>query len=107
MGDPTSDEVFAATDAIRTDAAVWSQMAGELDTAARTAADLALSAFDFSFVGHLVGMEHVYTGLQQRVAALLAQGATTFDEIADALRKSADDYDRDEQNNVHRLKHIY
>jgi predicted DNA repair protein MutK len=85
VGNPTSDEVFAATDAIRADASVWSQMAEQLDDAAQVAASLSLTAFHFSFVGHLVGMDDMYADLQQRVASLLTQGATTFDEIATAL----------------------
>lgn len=107
MSHPTNGEISAATDAIRADAAVWSRSAGEMDEMAETARGLSLSAFEFSGLAHLAGMEQVYTALQQRVALLLKQGADTFDEISNALRKSADDYDRDDEMNAHRIKNVY
>ena len=36
MGNPTSDEVYAATAGMRADAGVWGGMAGQLDSAAQT-----------------------------------------------------------------------
>jgi hypothetical protein len=107
VGNPSSDEVYTATAALRTDAGVWAGMAGQLDTTAQVARGLTLSTFEFSGLGHLAGLDQVYAQLQTRIAAVLGQGSATFDTIADALKKSADDYDRDEQNAAHRLKNIY
>lgn len=107
MGDPSSDEVFAATQAMKADAGVWGGMAGQLDAAAQVARGLSLSAFEFSGLGHLAGLDDKYAELQHRVATMLGEGGVTFDNIAAALKKSADDYDRDEQNAVHRMKNVY
>ncbi|MBM2620767.1 hypothetical protein JIG36_35235 [Actinoplanes sp. LDG1-06] len=107
MGNPTSEEVYAATGGMRADAGVWGGMAGQLDTAAQVARGLTLSAFEFSGLGHLAGLDDKYAELQNRVATMLSSGAVTFDGISDALKKSADDYDRDEQNTVHRMKNVY
>lgn len=107
MSNPSSDEVYAATAAMRADAGVWAGMAGQLDSAAQVARGLTLSAFEFSGVGHLAGLDEVYAELQNRVAHLLRHGGAIFDDIADALKKSADDYERDEHDTVHRMKNVY
>ena len=107
MGDPTSEEVFAATQDIRLDAGVWSGMAGQLDSAAEVARGLTLNAFHFSGLGHLAGLDDKYAELQNRVATMLSSGSVTFDAMAAALKKSADEYDEDERNAVHRMKNIY
>lgn len=107
MTAPTGDEIQASIDALRQDARVWSDMAAEMDTALGAARGLTLSAFEFSGLGHLVGLDRVYDALQQRVVDLLRQGSGNFDSVADALRQAADAYERDEENAVHRLHNVY
>jgi hypothetical protein len=107
MTTPTGDEVEASIQALHQDAGVWSGMATELDSMGQAARGLTLSAFEFSGLGHLAGLDEIYAQLQARVASLLDQGSTNFDNIAVALHKSADDYDRDERDAVHRLKNVY
>ena len=107
MSTPTGDEVRASIQALHQDAGVWSGMATELESVARVARGLTLSSFEFSGLGHLAGLDEIYTQLQDRVVNLLDQGRTNLDNIAGALHKSADDYDRDEHNAVHRLKNVH
>jgi hypothetical protein len=104
---PTGDEVQASIEALHQDAGVWSEMAGQLDTFGQVARGLTLSSFEFSGLGHLAGLDAVYAQLQQRMVALLAQGSTNFDNVAAALHTSADAYEQDERNAVHRLKNVY
>lgn len=107
MTSPTGDEVRASIEALRQDAAVWSGMAAELESVGGVARGLTLSAFDFSGLGHLAGLDEIYNELQERVVGLLGQGSANFDGIAGALRQAADGYERDEENAVHRLKNVY
>ncbi len=77
------------------------------DAMAAAARGFTLGAFHFSGLGHLAGMAEAYTDLQERIASLLQQAADNFDNVAGALTKAADDYQRDEHNAVHRMKNIY
>lgn len=107
MTTPTGEQVTASIQALRTDAARWTELCGELRTVAGTAAGLGLSSFHFSGLGHLLGIDSLYTEIQQRIVTLLNQGADNFDNIGGALRTAADGYEQDEQNAVHRMRNIY
>lgn len=107
MTSPTGDELQASVQALHQDAGVWSGMATQLDSFVQTARGLSLSSFEFSGLGHLAGLDEIYATLQERVVSLLGEGSRNFDAIATALHTSADDYDRDERNAVHRLKNVY
>ena len=107
MTTPTGDEVEASIQALHRDAGVWSGMATQLDAFGQVARGLSLSSFEFSGLGHLAGLDEIYASLQERVVTLLDQGSTNFDDIAGALHTSADEYDQDERNAVHRLKNVY
>ena len=107
MTTPTGDEVEASIQALHRDAGVWAGMATQLDSFGQVARGLSLSSFEFSGLGHLAGLDDIYAQLQERVISLLDQGSSNFDNIATALHKSADDYDRDERNAVHRMKNVY
>jgi hypothetical protein len=104
---PTGDEVHASIGALHADAGVWSGMATRLDSFGQAARGLSLSSYEFSGLGHLAGLDQIYTALQERVVSLLDQGSRNFDGIASALHAAADDYDRDERDAVHRLKSVY
>lgn len=107
MTTPTGEEVQASIEALRRDARVWSELAAEVDAARQVARGLTLSAFEFSGLGHLAGLDSSYNDLQQRMVDLLQQGSANFDRVAGALRQAADAYERDEENAVHRLQNIY
>ncbi|GAA2535886.1 hypothetical protein [Winogradskya humida] len=107
MTQPSDDQVEASIHALTAEGGVWSGMATEVDAMAAVARSLTLNAFHFSGVGHLAGIEDVYRDLQERIATLLQQAADNFDNTAGALTKAADDYQRDEDNTVHRMKNVY
>jgi len=107
MTSPTGPEVQAAISAIHGEAGVWADMATQIDAMAQAARGFTLGAFHFSALGHLAGMEEAYTDLQERIASLLQQASDNFDNVAGALKKAADDYQRDENNAVHRMKNVY
>ena len=107
MTEPTGEQLEVAIETLHAAGATWSGMAGEVDAMATAAAGATLGAFHFSALGHIAGMEETYTVLQERLAALLRQAAQNFDNTAEALKKSADDYQRDEDRGVHRMRGIY
>ena len=107
MTHPSGQQVEASIQAIAGEAGLWSGMAAEVEAMAAVARNLTLNAFHFSGLGHLAGMEDVYRDLQERIAMLLQQAADNFDTTAGALKQAADDYQRDEDNAVHRLRNIY
>ncbi|MEU4217347.1 hypothetical protein [Actinoplanes sp. NPDC026623] len=107
MTQPSGQQVEASIEAIQVEAGLWSDMATQVDAMAAVAQGLTLNAFHFSGLGHLAGIEDVYRDLQERIAGLLQQAADNFDSTSGALNKAADDYRRDEDNAVHRLKNVY
>jgi len=107
MSQPSGPQVQAAIDAMRGEAARWDDMTQQALHTSTTAAGLTLNAFHFSGLGHLVGVDTLYTQLQQHLADLLVQAMHNFANTRDALYAAADGYERDEQDAVHRMKHIY
>ena len=107
MSDPSAEQVRVSIAAFRGEAAVWDGIADQALAAHGTAANLQLTAFHFSALGHMAGADALYTLLQQRLADLLAQAMTNFNNTAQALRGAADGYEHDETTTVHRMKHIY
>lgn len=107
MTQPTSQQISAALDAMRQDATMWRDMAGQMREAAGVADRLDLTKLHFSKLGDMLGMVDLYRDVQDRMVRLMQQGADNFDATAGALTTAADAYDRDEQNNVHRFTGIY
>jgi hypothetical protein len=104
---PTSQQIAAALDAMRKDAAVWQDMAGQMRDAAGVADRLDLSKLHFSKLGDMLGMVDLYRDVQDRMVRLIQQGAANFDATAAALTTAANGYEKDEQDNVHRFTGIY
>ncbi|AGL19149.1 hypothetical protein [Actinoplanes sp. N902-109] len=107
MGNPTGDQVKAAIEGLRTDASTWSTMSLQLTGAHGVAQRLTLGTFEFSGLAHAAGTDETYEQIRQKMADLLDQASLTFDAIGDAIRKAADDYERDEDNTVHRMQNVY
>lgn len=107
MTAPSDEQITVAIDALHADAAKWIAMADELQAAAANAAGLGLGPFQFSGLGHLLGIDKIYADLQETIVTLLKQGSSNFENVAAALRTAADGYSRDEQAAVHRMKNIY
>jgi hypothetical protein len=107
MTQPTAQQISAALDAMRQDAAMWQQMAGDLRSAAGVADRLDLTKLHFSKLGDMLGMVDLYRDVQDRMIRLMQQGADNFDATATALTTAANGYDQDERDNVHRFTGIY
>lgn len=107
MTQPTAQQISAALDAMRQDASMWREMAGELRGAAGVADRLDLTKLHFSKLGDMLGMVDLYRDVQDRMIRLMQQGADNFDATAAALTTAANGYEQDEQNNVHRFTGIY
>ena len=102
---PTSDRITLALDALRADAADWERAATDLRAAAARAAAEAVPAGAFSFAGQAAA--GAYESLRVKTTALLEAGAQNFQDIAGALRTSADAYEADENAHVHALQNVY
>jgi hypothetical protein len=104
---PSSQQIAAALDAMRSDARMWNEMAGEMRAAAGVADRLDLTKLHFSKLGDMLGMVDLYRGVQDRMIELMNQGADNFEATAAALTTAANGYEKDEQDNVHRFTGIY
>ncbi|MCO1657419.1 hypothetical protein [Pseudonocardia humida] len=102
---PTPAQITVALDALRDDAELWDGGAEELRSAAGRAGAMALPPAAFSFAGQAVLAS--YEQLRIKVAALLTAGAANYDDIAIALRQSADAYESDEAAGAHRMAGVY
>jgi hypothetical protein len=99
--------VDVAIQALRDDAQKWRAAAGELEIAARVAGEMDFQAFHFSYIGDKIGVTDAYRMLQDKMIDLLNGGAANFRNVAQALNTSADGYQEDDRNAVHRLKNVW
>ena len=104
---PDGQQVQAAVEAMRADAAMWREMAADLTAAASTADQLDLGRRQFSMIADQLGMTELYQQVQERLVHLIGQGAATFEATASALTTAAAGYEADEAAAVHRLRNIY
>jgi len=104
---PTQGQVDVAIQSLRDDAQKWRAAAGELEIAARIATEMDFQAFHFSYIGDKIGVTETYRLLQDKLIDLLNGGATNFRNVAQALDMSADGYQEEDRNAVHRLKNIW
>ena len=79
MTQPDPQQIAAALDAMRGDATMWHEMAGEMRTAAAVADRLDLTKLHFSKLGDMLGMVDLYRDVQDRMVQLINQGADNFD----------------------------
>jgi hypothetical protein len=104
---PSQDKIDVAIQTLRDDAQKWRAAAGELELAARTAGEMDFQAFHFSYIGDKIGITESYRLLQDKMIELLNGGAANFRNVAQALTISADGYQEDDRNAVHRLKGVW
>lgn len=105
MTTPSPDDIHVALDALRADAMVWRTAANDVKRAARAAEGQVLPPASFTSRG--LDLAAAYEALRAELARLTSEAAANFDTVADALDKSADTYEAEEQRNVHRLRGIY
>jgi hypothetical protein len=91
---PDPERVRVSLAAIRTDAQAWEDVGREVQVAADTAAALQLRGLHFSYFADRLGMTSLYQEVQQRIVALLNEGAAVHKDIATRLRAAADGYER-------------
>lgn len=95
--------VHVACDKLREDASLWTAVAGEVRTAGRSAAGLALGPDKLGHAAAERGIVAAYQAVQQRIAQLLTGGATEFENLATTLRKVADTYQREDDQGAHNV----
>jgi uncharacterized protein YukE len=103
---PGPDQITVALGALRKDASQWDHAADVLRAVAGRARDEAsLPPAAFSFAGQAVAT--AYDALRTKMAGLLEAGSRNVDDIATALRRSADAYEADEIAGAHRMNSTY
>lgn len=92
--DPAAGTAFRADpSSLRSDSATWSGAALTLAEAATAAGQLRVDSNAFSHLANLTtGVDQIYAALQVKLAGLLGQGVTSFNDIAAALTTTAATY---------------
>ncbi|MEJ3742795.1 type VII secretion target [Actinomycetes bacterium KLBMP 9797] len=104
MTQPTPREVSVATDALRTEAAQWDDQSLAIAAVATKVGGLALNRIEAGLFQLLVGP---YNELVTAVRSRCQEGQAAMTEIATTLRSAADTYQREDENNAHRIHHLY
>jgi hypothetical protein len=107
MAGPSQQQIDVAIQTLRDDAQKWRFAGGELEIAAKVAAEMDFQAFHFSYIGDKIGVTEAYRNLQDKLIDLLNGGATNFRSVASALTMAADGYQEDDRNAVHRMKNVW
>jgi hypothetical protein len=101
---PTHQEVKVGLDALRHEAAVWSQQAGQLDQASRKADSLHLNRVEAGVFQLIVSP---YNTVVDMVANLTRSGHQAMEEIAATLRATAATYEREDRRHAHAYRKLY
>lgn len=104
MPPPTAEQIRVATEALRTEAAVWGTQAAQVNRIGPTADGLRLNRIE---AGLFQVIFDTYQQVIDQVIARADEGAARMREIATTLRDVADTYDREEASNTHSLNNIY
>lgn len=98
--------------ALRNDAATWSgggDSLAESMAAAATAAEtqLRVAAEQFSFVSRETGQADTYEELRAKAARLMGEAVSTFETVAEALVRAADEYERTDDESDRSIREIW
>lgn len=104
MAPPTTQEITAATTALRNEAGVWDTESTELGKISPAVEALRLPRVE---AGLFQVVFSAYEEVVNQVIARAGEGTTATQDVADTLRSVADTYDREEAANVHKMKNIY
>lgn len=98
----------ANIDDLHKDAEWWAESAQTLLNAADAAEGLTLDPRDFSFFGEIQNppVGATYRALQNEIVFRLREGAKAFDSVAQALVKSINEYQQNDQKAAEALKKI-
>ncbi|GAB3399666.1 hypothetical protein [Flindersiella endophytica] len=101
MSGPNQEDVQVALETLRKASKVWDEQKLVLEAAARRAGDLRLETYQ---MGLAVGMHQPYQEIQDGLAALLNQAVTEAGSMSMKLWSAQDQYAREEEAGVHKLK---
>ncbi|MGH3815829.1 MAG: hypothetical protein ACRDUV_25830 [Pseudonocardiaceae bacterium] len=104
MTPPSTAQIKVATDALRTEAAIWDQQSSELDKIVGQADGLRLERIE---AGIFQIIFNAYTSVVDQVTARSGEGCQRMTEIANTLHQVADTYDDEEAANLHLVKNLY
>jgi hypothetical protein len=98
--------VEVACDALRADAARWSDAAHAMAAATDTAQGLDLGAPQLGAIAEDRGVVAAYAALQQKLTNLVTGAAAVFDSISTTLTVVADTYQREDEEGAHDFRQI-
>ena len=99
--------VKAAIEAMRHDSQVWDQVSSVARRAAEEADALTLGGSHLSWASVPTGLLHSYAEIQQKVAALLAEGAAVLGELSITLDEVATAYELSDERAAARFKGVW
>lgn len=104
---PPPGQVTAAVTALNGEAAMWRGAAGTMRGAQSSADGLVLDEGALSWAARPTGLLVTYAMVREKAARLLGEGAATFDALAGALSTAAAEYQKDENDAVHRMRGVW
>lgn len=104
MTHPTPQEVKVATSALRTEATEWDGQSAAIGGIAAKVGGMELGRVEAGLFQLVVSP---YNEVVQAVQARCQEGQVAMPEIATTLRAVADTYDREDDNNAHRIRNLY
>ncbi|MBV9846957.1 MAG: hypothetical protein JOZ47_18110 [Kutzneria sp.] len=107
MSAPSSEQVSVALEALRSDAGIWDKAADDLHTVTSAISGLTLRPEALSVWAVEQGVDRTYGDARGKLEEILGQAADDFGQIAKALRTAADIYEREDEQNMHKLKGVY
>ena len=104
---PSSGAVSVALGALKSDATIWSSAGNSLTSAATAAKSTNLTAAELSYFADKAGLTAIYAALQEKVATLLGQAQSNFNNISTTLTQTATDYENTEKSNTKHFNSIH
>jgi hypothetical protein len=104
MTQPTPQQVAVATNTLRTEANEWETQAAILGTLAAKVEGMELGRVEAGLFQLIVSP---YNDVVHHVQSRCQEGQTAMGQIATTLRSAADLYQREDDNNAHRIYNLY
>ncbi|TWP45793.1 hypothetical protein FKR81_38120 [Lentzea tibetensis] len=99
-------DLYTSLHALRSDAAVWRNVAHDVETLRPVVGELYLADAHIGSVAVDHGMGRLLEDLRLAVDSLLGGAGRTFREISDTLGRTADTYLNEETGNLHTMNRI-
>lgn len=101
MSAPSAEEIRVATQALRDEGKIWLAEAPNCGSLSTSVENLNRSRLEAGIFQIYIGS---YRHVCSTISALLKGAETAMESIGNTLIASADQYDQEEQNNVHRAQ---